>query len=507
MYLGIDCGTQSTKLLVWDPDTGVVGSASSPYGLIDGLPPGHKEQHPRTWLDALQDCLQQLEAADVDVHHVRGIGVSGQQHGAVFLDEADEPLRAAKLWCDTSTEAECAAIVAAAGGLASYQAEIGNALPPGFTAGKLRWLRDREPRRYRRLRSVLLPHDWLNFELTGRKTAEAGDASGTGYFRVRERTWSQRALAWIDPDRDLSAALPELIASHEPAGTLRPALARAWGMRPDVVVSSGSGDNMMAAIGAGCVGAGRVVMSLGTSGTVFACAPAPAVDPAGEVAAFCDGTGRWLPLGCTMHVTVATEMVRKQLFGPADSGNPEVTHEALEAAIRAVPPGCDGLILLPWLEGERLPNVPDATGAYLGVRPATATPSHFARAAMEGATLGLEQALEQLVSLLDTAPTELILMGGGARSAVWRQIVADITQLSVVCPSTEEGPALGAAIQAAWCHLGGDIADFTDAAIQYDPDSRATPKHDYTEVRAVYRAAATALRSGDFFPRHRQLIS
>ena len=499
MYLGIDCGTQSTKALVWDPDAGIVGRAAVPYGLIPDLPAGHKEQHPRTWVEALLGCVQQLPQAGINLGSIRAIGVSGQQHGAVVLDKADEPIRPAKLWCDTSTQAECDAIVAAAGGVDAYQAEIGNTLPAGFTASKLLWLRRHEPENYARIRWVLLPHDWLNFQLTGQKTAEAGDASGTGYFRVRQRTWSDAALAWIDPDRDLRPLLPTLIGSQDASGTLRPALARSWNMRPDVVVASGSGDNMMAALGAGCVRPGRVVMSLGTSGTVFACSPAPAIDPGGDIAAYCDATGRWLPLGCTMSVTVATEMIRSAFLPGAD-------HAAYDAAVESVPPGADGLILVPFLEGERLPNVPDGTGVLVGLRPSTATPAHLARAAMEGVTFGLNHALASLTLVLSSPPSELVLLGGGAKSPVWRQIVSDVTELPVVCPAVAEGPAFGAALQAAWAHLGGDVASICDHAVTLDEATRCEPMRSYSDQASVYAAAVDSLRSGEVFPAHRQLI-
>jgi xylulokinase len=494
MYLGIDCGTQSTKALLWSPDAGVIATSAVKYGLMQGLPAGHKEQAPATWSDAMHGCMAQLGATQ-DLGAVRAIGVSGQQHGAVFLDETGTSIRPAKLWCDTSTQAECEAIVAAAGGFDAYHAEIGNALPTGFTAGKICWLRQHEPSNYRRVASILLPHDWLNFQLTGCKTTDAGDASGTGYFDVRARRWSRRALGWIDPDRDLSDALPELVPAGESAGTLRAALAGAWGMRPDVVVSSGSGDNMMAALGAGAVTPGRVVMSLGTSGTVFACAAQAAVDPTGQIAAFCDASGGWLPLGCTLNVTVATEMVRRAFLHGAD-------YDGFETAVASVAPGCDGLLLLPYLEGERLPDLPNGTGVYLGVRPATATPAHFARAAMEGATLGLNHALTHLLALLDGAPDELVLLGGGARSATWRQIVADITELPVVRPETEEGPALGAAIQAAWTHTRGDLAELCAQAVCFR-DERNLPARSYAPHKELFANATGALRDSGFFSLHR----
>lgn len=500
IYLGVDCGTQSLKVLAWSPEQGALAAASRPYDLIDGLPPGHKEQHPAWWIEALEACIAEL-AGRVPLGEVRGIGVSGQQHGLVVLDERDQVIRPAKLWNDTSTQRECDDIVAACGGLEAYQREIGNSLPPGFTASKILWLKRHEPENYARIRTMFLPHDYLNFYLTGEKTAEFGDASGTGYFKVREREWSQLVLRAIDPDRDLLSCLPRLQHPAQPAGTLRPELARKWGIPATAVVSSGGGDNMMGAIGSGNVSAGLMTVSLGTSGTLYSYAGAPVIDPEGEIAAFCDSTGGWLPLGCTMNVTVATEMVRRQLL--------ESDHAGLERAVQEVAPGCDGLILVPFLEGERMPPVPDGTGVFLGIRPATCTKAHLARAAMEGVTFGLRYGLDRFRSL-GPQPTELRLIGGGAKSKTWRQMVADIFRTPVVCPTNEEGPAFGAALQAYWADRGGEIAAICDEFVALNPETRHEPdpatSDRYQEVYEVYDLAVRELRAGRIFPGHRELL-
>ncbi|MFH1964058.1 MAG: FGGY family carbohydrate kinase, partial [Acidobacteriota bacterium] len=211
IFIGIDCGTQSLKVLSWRSDTNECVSASCSYGLIPGLPPGHKEQHPREWIEALGNCIFKLKGKGVRMDLVRGIGVSGQQHGLVVLDGQDHVIRPSKLWNDTSTLSQCGEILERAGGGDEYAAEIGNSLPPGFTASKILWIKENEPSAYGRIRSIMLPHDYLNFYLTGEKTAEAGDASGTGYFRVSGRIWSEKALSWIDPDLDLLSFLPGLI--------------------------------------------------------------------------------------------------------------------------------------------------------------------------------------------------------------------------------------------------------------------------------------------------------
>ncbi len=500
--IGIDCGTQSLKTLAWDSESGKTLSASRSYELIEGLAPGHKEQFPGDWIDALESCISELKKKGLDCRDVRAIGVSGQQHGLVVLDSHHEVVRPAKLWCDTSTAAECAAILQAAGGPRRYQDEIGNLLPPGFTASKLLWLKNREFDSYRRIRHCLLPHDYLNFHLSGEMTTEAGDASGTGYFQVRQRRWSTSALGWIDSERELSECLPTLIDSNRASGQLRRSLSRRWGMDGRVLVSSGGGDNMMGAIGSGNVRPGLVTVSLGTSGTLFSCCREPVVDPRGEIAAFCDSTGGWLPLGCTMNVTVATGMVHHGFFG--DSGLRE-----FDEAVAGVPPGCDGLLLVPYLEGERLPDVPDGTGVLLGLREKTARPEHLARAAMEGVTLGLRYALDRMREL-GIDPEEIRLIGGGARSPVWRQIAASIFQVPVVCPGGEEGPAFGAALQAYWCTTGGEIGDVTDRFIELDESTRCLPRLSerrfYERLYALYRRFSCELIESGVFAAHRELL-
>ncbi len=501
MYLGIDCGTQSLKILVWDPINRTSYSSSESYDLIENLPPGHKEQHPSNWIDALESCMGALRQQGVDLGAVRGIGVSGQQHGLVVLDSSDHVIRPAKLWNDTSTEPQCRSILKAAGGTSSYMDEIGNALPPGFTASKIAWIKQHEPDSYLRIHSLMLPHDYLNFYLTGEMTAEPGDASGTGYFRVRQREWSTQALSWIDPDRDLESCLPRLIPSNQPAGALRSVLAQKWGMGAAVTVSSGGGDNMMGAIGSGNVSPGTITVSLGTSGTLYSCSSSPVIDPGGEVAAFCASSGGWLPLVCTMNVTVATEMIRSGFFGAG--------LEDFDEQIDQVPPGSEGLLLLPYLEGERVPNSPEGTGVFLGIRQATASPPYLGRAAMEGVTLGLKYGLERLKHL-GLTPSEIRLIGGGSRSRVWRGIAADALGVACVCPSNEEGPAFGAALQAAWCDQGGEIATLVEEYIELDEATRQIPEQrlqaTYEELYGVYAKLSETLLKSDVFPSHRRLI-
>src|SRR5882757_231646 len=330
LLLGIDSGTQSTKVLVVDARDGkVLASATQEYDLIPNLPPGAKEQHPHTWRDAVASGIRRsLRQAKAVAAEVKAIGVSGQQHGFVPLDSNGEVIRPAKLWCDTSTTAECEEITEKLGGLKKTIKTLGNAVPPGFTASKILWLKNHEPENFEKLATILLPHDYLNFWLTGEKVMEYGDASGTALLDVRKRKWSMAAIDAIDPE--LAGKLPPLTASNMPAGRLQKATARTLDLNPDVLVSAGGGDNMMGAIGTGNVSAGVITASFGTSGTIYACAEKPVVDPQGEIAAFCDSTNHWLPLLCTMNVTVATEMVRRDF---------DLTHEKFEKLAAKAPAG------------------------------------------------------------------------------------------------------------------------------------------------------------------------
>jgi len=476
--LGIDSGTQSTKAVALDLETGrVIAEARAPHTLIPGLPAGHMEQHPQEWTAALDRVIGEV-AAKIDRRRVRGIGVSGQQHGFVPLDAAGAVIRPAKLWCDTSTAAECDLLTRKLGGPRAVIRRTGLPFLPGYTAPKILWLKRHEPANYRRLRHVLLPHDYLNFHLTGNYFMEPGDASGTALLDVRRRRWSAEAIAAID--KHLADWLPALSGSHEPAGTLRPELAARYGFPADVVVAAGGGDNMMGAIGTGNVAPGVVTASFGTSGTIYAHSRSPVIDPQGEIAAFCDSTGGWMPLLCTMNVTLVTEQFR-QLFGG--------DHAAMEREIAEVPAGADGLLLLPYLDGERTPNLPRGTGVLFGLNRGTLRRGPQLRAAMEGATLGMNYGLRRLAAL-GIKPKEIRLTGGGAKSAVWRQIAADIFGVPVVKMAEDEGAALGGALQAAWCdglrrNEKVSLRELCARTVAVDESSRCRPE---PRARARYRA-------------------
>lgn len=438
LVLGIDLGTQSTKVLVYDADERkTLSVTAAPHDILQKSD-GTSEQEPKNWLEALASCLDRTDAALR--REVKAIGVSGQQHGFVPLDADGEPLYRAKLWNDTSTAEECELITRAYGGRERIIAEVGNPIVPGYTAPKVLWLKRHEPERYRALSHILLPHDYLNYYLTGQYTMEAGDASGTGWFDVRKREFAPKVLRAMDSERDLMQCLPKLIAAHASAGRIRAAIAQRFGFSERVVVSAGGGDNMMAAIGTGCVTPGSFTVSLGTSGTLFAYADAPVVDPNGSVAAFCSSTGGWLPLVCTMNCTVSTELQRGLFSIPVAE---------LDALASVVPAGCDGLLTLPFYSGERTPNLPKARGALIGITPQNYQKTYLVRSAMEGALYALRYGQDAFASL-GAKPSQIRLTGGGAKSRVWQQLAADIFGCSVVVPDVSETAAFGGALQALW---------------------------------------------------------
>jgi xylulokinase len=441
MYaIGIDSGTQGTKALVVDSRGKVRGRGYAPHRWTENLKPGESEQDPRTWVEALEKTLRAaLAESGINPREVVSLGVSGQQHGFVALDRKGKPIRPAKLWNDTSTVEESQIIVEKLGGKKKFIQKLGISLAVGYTASKILWLKRNEPRNYARLKTVLLPHNYLNYWLTGRSSMEFGDASGTGLMDIRRRVWHREAMAAIDPE--LEAKFPPLLHPAEPQGYVRENVASRYGMRK-VLVSSGGGDNMMGAIGTGNVSPGVSTVSLGTSGTIYSYFDKPFVDPDGEIAAFCDSTGGWLPLLCTMNVTNTTEYFKASL---------RLSNKNLENLASRAPAGAGGLIFLPFINGERVPVLPSSTGVFFGLNKETFNSSFLARAIMEGTILNLGYGFARMRSL-GLRPVEMRATGGGARSRLWLQIVADIFRTPVVTLAEQEAAAYGAALQSVWSY-------------------------------------------------------
>ena len=480
LVAGIDAGTQSLKVVVYDPAArALVATASAPLDLMSG-DDGRREQHPADWVAAMQACFDRMDPA-VRARIV-ALSVSGQQHGFVPLDAEGNVLAPAKLWCDTSTTAECAQIMDAVGGSAATIALAGNPILAGYTASKLPWTKTHRRDAYARLATILLPHDYLNFVLTGQRFCEYGDASGTGWLDVRTRIWSAELLHATDAERDLAACLPP-IAAPDALFDIDPTAAARLGLPATAKVAVGGGDNMMAAIGTGCVEEGRLAMSLGTSGTLFAYSDTPVVDPDGAWAAFCSSTGGWLPLICTMNCTVATEQVAKA-FGFS-------TREG-DAHLHATPPGADGLVMLPFLNGERTPDLPRGKGVLAGLDTNNLTAAHVYRAAMEGATYSLKYGFDAFVRA-GMRFERIVLTGGGSNSAAWRQLVADVFGLPVEVPVQSEGAAFGAALQALWAvgRANGETSSIADIARAHvATESALSAKPDPARAQA-YAAAYT----------------
>ncbi|MGH8449073.1 xylulokinase [Pseudomonas sp.] len=469
LFLGIDCGTQGTKAIVLDASSGkVLGLGAAAHTLLSGAN-GRREQHTQEWLDAFTEATHRaLQQAGVDGQDILGIGVSGQQHGLVLLDEQGQVLRPAKLWCDTETSPENDRLLAYLGGEHGSLERLGVAIAPGYTVSKLLWTREQHPDLFARIAHVLLPHDYLNYWLTGHPVAEYGDASGTGYFNVRTREWDVELLRHIDPSGRLEAALPALVEANQSVGTILPAIAERLGINPHAVVSSGGGDNMMGAIGTGNIAPGVITMSLGSSGTVYAFADQPNVSPQAAVATFCSSSGGWLPLICTMNLTNATGVIR-ELF--------DLDLPAFNALVAQAPIGADGVNMLPFLNGERVPALPHATGSLHGLNMTNLTRANLCRAVVEGATFGLRYGLD-LLRQTGLQSQSIRLIGGGSKSPVWRQMVADIMNTEVVCTEQSEAAALGAAIQAAWSQSGESLASLCDKCVSIDPASRTQPSAD-----------------------------
>jgi len=436
---GIDLGTQSCKIVIYDfENKSIIAQASAPVDMIADNG-GAREQKAEWYEEALKTCFGKI-ATETKLT-VRAVGVSGHQHSLVPLDEKGRAVYNVKLWCDTSTAQECNELTKAAGGEKKLIAKTGLPMRPGYTAPKIQWLKNHKPKAYAKLRHVLLPHNYINYLLTGVYCAEYGDASGTALFDVRKRKWSPSACGLISPE--LQSYLPPLIEPDAVAGRVSAAAAKLYGLPEGALVASGGGDNMMSAIGTGAVKDGFLTMSLGTSGTLFGFSKTPVVDPTGNLAAFCSSTGGWLPLLCTMNCTVASEEFRA-LFG--------LEVKAFDAEAAKAPIGAEGIIVLPFFNGERTPNLPNGKASVNGITAANFKRENLARAALESAILGMRIGLDGFNGLGFKAK-EIRLTGGGAKSPLWQNMVANVMNLPVRVPAKTEAAAMGAAIQALWCWL------------------------------------------------------
>jgi xylulokinase len=492
MYLGIDCGTQGTKALLIDAAGKPLGRGYAPHALIERSN-GAREQEPQWWVDALVTSVK-LALTQAKDNHVVAIGVSGQQHGLVVLDEDMQVIRPAKLWNDTETAPENGEMIDLLGGPAACFERFGIIPLTGYTVSKLLWLKKHESENFARIRHILLPHEYLNFWLTGKLFAEYGDASGTAFFDVRKRQWAEEVLNRIDDGSGhLFRALPSLLNSDQIIGPLRNEAAEGLGLPCDCVVSTGGGDNMMGAIGTGNVREGVVTLSLGTSSTVYSYSERPSTVATADVAPFCSSSGGWLPLVCTMNATnVVTQTLN--VLGKTVSD--------IEAALLSTTPGADGLCFVPFLNGERTPDLPTARGSLVGMSASNFTAANLIRAVIEGVSFGV---LNGLDLILNGKPAERILViGGGAKSAQWRQLLADATGALIQVPAETEAGALGAAMQAIHAHSQltekpQSFAEIADRCVKLEDNSTAVPRSDLGEAYKLaiqrYKEAVKSLYS------------
>jgi len=481
VVLGIDSSTQSCKVELRDADTGaLLSSASAPHPTT--TPPAC-EQDPDAWWTALRSAVHDaIAAADLVDDHVDAIAVAAQQHGAVLVDDIGAVIRPARLWNDTTSAPQAAALVDQLGAEV-WAARCGSVPVASFTVSKLAWLAANEPHALARARHVLLPHDWLTWRLTGRAVTDRGDASGTGYWSPADEGWDTALLDLIDGELDWSAGLPEVLGPTEAAGVMAASAADALGIAGSPIVAAGTGDNMAAALGV-ALALGDVMISLGTSGTASTVTDRPTHDATGTVAGFADATGRFLPLVCILNATGATAQVARLL----DVDLP--TFDTLALAAR---PGANGVTFLPYLDGERTPNRPDATGVLAGLTSAT-TRADLARAAVEGVVCGLLDGIDALATATDaTLPSgRLVVVGGGARSPAFPPVIAGMAAQQVTLPRHPEAAALGACVQAAAVLHGiapneiGDAWGLTaDASVSIvaPPDE---PVERWHEIRSRY---------------------
>jgi xylulokinase len=429
LVVGVDTSTQSTKVLVVDAATGqVVASGQAPHTVSSGA---GRESDPRQWWDALHEALRQCGDA---AHEAAAVSIGGQQHGLVTLDERGEPVRPALLWNDVRSAPQARRLTEELGGAKFWAERTGLVPAASFTVTKWAWLAEHEPEAVRATKAVRLPHDYLTERLTGEGTTDRGDASGTGWWASGTEAYDAEILAHVGLDPVL---LPRVVRPGEVAGTVRDS--HDLPFSKGTLVAAGTGDNAAAALGLG-LRPGTPVLSLGTSGTVYAVSKRRPADPTGTVAGFADAHGDWLPLACTLNCTLAVDRIAT-LLG--------LDREAVEPTT--------ALTLLPYLDGERTPNLPNASGLLHGLRHDT-TAGQLLQAAYDGAVHSLLGALDLVLDEDADRSAPLLLIGGGARGRAWQQTVRRLSGRPVQIPEAKELVALGAAAQAAGLLTGEDPA-------------------------------------------------
>lgn len=483
--LGLDVSTTATKAVLVDQEGRVVAEGSEEYG-YEVPEEGWSEQDPALWWQAACGAIAgALAAADAHGDDVQAVGLTGQMHGLVLLDADRRVLRPAILWNDQRTAAECDQIRDLVGPERLVEV-TGNDALTGFTAPKLLWVRTHEPEIYDRVRHVLLPKDHVRTCLTGELALDKADGAGTLLFDLAARDWSPEVLDALDLPAD---RFPTTFEGPETTGEVSAAAAAATGLRAGTPVVAGGGDQAANAVGVGVVEPGTMALSLGTSGVVFAATDAPSFDARGRVHAFCHAVpDRWHMMGVMLSAAGSLRWFRDALAPGV--GFPELSDEAASA-----PAGSGGLLFLPYLTGERTPHPdPTARGAFVGLSVQHGRPE-LVRAVLEGVAFGLKDGLDLMTSAGTPIPAQIRASGGGVRSELWRQILADVLDTEVATVATAEGAAFGAAVLAA---VGAgwftDVAEAVDAVVRVVPAAEPGPDRSrYAELHGRYQALYPAL--------------
>ena len=462
MYvIGVDLGTSGVKALLVSENGDIVSKAFKDYPLYTPFP-GWSEQKPEEWWEAVKIVIKRV-ASNVNKEKIVALSFSGQMHGAVFLDKNGEVIRPAILWNDTRTFKERAWITEKAGGEEKLIQTVGNPPLEGFTLPKIIWLRNNEPENFSKLYKVLLPKDYIIYKLTGRMVSEVSDAAGTAIYDVKNKQWSKELADMLDLDISI---FPEIIESFDVAGKVSKKLAEELGLSPNTLVIPGGADNACGAVGNGIIKEGLFLCSIGTSGVVLSPTSSPKFDSKGRIHFFNHSVpSMWYNMGVILSAGFSLSWFKNNfaiLEGIVQELSGISAYEIINAEVEKIPIGSEALIFLPYLNGERTPHK-DAKvrGAFVGVS-ARHTKAHFARAVMEGVTYALRDSLE-IMKELGINPTEVRITGGGAKSKVWQQIMADIFKVEVKTIQVDEGPAFGAAIIAA---VGGNLFDSFDKATE-----------------------------------------
>ena len=489
-FLGIDVGTGGTRALIVDAEGHVVSSATEEHEAFASPRIGWAEQDPDDWWRACGLAVREaLDRASLDGGRIACVGFSGQMHGAVMLDASDAVVRPALIWCDVRTEKQCLDLARKIGSEQLIRLTCNPALP-NFTLTKFLWVRENEPENWRRVRSVMLPKDYVRFRMTGERATDVADASGTLLLDVAKRRWSTEMIQQVDIDESM---LPRLYESEDVCGKVTASGASATGLKLGTPVVAGAGDQAAGATGMGIVAPGTVSATIGTSGVVFAATDRPALDPKGRLHTFCHAVPqRWHVMGVTQAAGLSLRWFRDQFGAGAEDGRDP--YERLTAEASAAPPGADGLLWAPYLMGERTPHLdPNARGALIGLT-ASHTRGHVIRSILEGVAFSLKDSFT-LFSEMGVPVRRVRLGGGGARSALWRQIQADVYGCDVEVVEAEEGAAYGAAILAgvgagAWRSVDAACDEIIRIACVVKPQPEAVEQlaHRYEAYRRVYGA-------------------